>query len=124
MGDEMLSVKNLRKVFHDATESANIEFVLANNGEIMMSTINQMNYEEVFLSSLTRCWKGFDIFEGDPLKYQIYTYEQCNAVVTSCCGKYLLVGLANHSVPVGKIKAKLFFLRDFLESEFQKLNIA
>lgn len=48
---------------------------LANNGEIMMSTINQMNYEEVFLSSLTRCWKGFDIFEGDPLKYQIYTYE-------------------------------------------------
>lgn len=40
-----------------------------------MSTINQMNYEEVFLSSLTRCWKGFDIFEGDPLKYQIYTYE-------------------------------------------------
>ena len=40
-----------------------------------MSTINQMECEEVFLSALGRCWEGFDIFDSDPLEYQIYTYE-------------------------------------------------
>ena len=34
-----------------------------------------MNNEGVFLSSLGRCWNGFNILDGDPLKYQIYTYE-------------------------------------------------
>ena len=48
---------------------------LACDGDVMISTLNQMDYEDVFLSSLGRCWKGFDIFENDPLKYQIYTYE-------------------------------------------------
>lgn len=43
-----------------------------------MSTINQMDCEEVFLSALGRCWRGFDIFESDPLQYQIYTYEVGN----------------------------------------------
>lgn len=41
----------------------------------MMSTIDHMEYEKVFLSALGRCWKGYDILENDPLKYQIYTYE-------------------------------------------------
>ena len=40
-----------------------------------MSTLHQMEYEEVFLSALARCWKGFDIFTDDALQYQIYTYE-------------------------------------------------
>lgn len=48
---------------------------LACNGNVMMSTINQMEHEDVFLSALGRCWKGFNIFENDPLKYQIYVYE-------------------------------------------------
>ena len=37
--------------------------------------VEQMEYEEVFLSALARCWKGFDIFTDDALQYQIYTYE-------------------------------------------------
>ena len=48
---------------------------LPQNGEVMMSTIDHMEYEKVFLSALGRCWKGYDILENDPLKYQIYTYE-------------------------------------------------
>ena len=48
---------------------------LSMNGEVMMSTIKQMSNEGVFLSSLGRCWNGFNILDGDPLKYQIYTYE-------------------------------------------------
>ena len=48
---------------------------LSMNGEVMMSTIKQMSNEGVFLSSLGRCWHGFNILDGDPLKYQIYTYE-------------------------------------------------
>lgn len=48
---------------------------LSKDGEVVMSTINQMDCEEVFLSALGRCWRGFDIFENDPLQYQIYTYE-------------------------------------------------
>lgn len=48
---------------------------LTQNGEVMMSTINNMEYEKVFLSALGRCWKGYDILENDQLKYQIYTYE-------------------------------------------------
>ena len=45
------------------------------NGEVVVSTVDNMEYEEVFLSSICRCWRGFDIFEGNPLQYQIYTYE-------------------------------------------------
>ena len=82
----MLSVKNLRKTFRDATDASSIEFVynvhlspnqcrLTKDGEVIMSTINQMECEEVFLSALGRCWEGFDIFESNPLEYQIYTYE-------------------------------------------------
>ncbi|KAK8811901.1 hypothetical protein WA556_004061 [Blastocystis sp. ATCC 50177/Nand II] len=118
----MLSVKSLNKVFREATESTSIEFVMTKNGEVMMSTIDNMNYEGVFLSALGRCWKGFDILENNPMQYQIYTYEQCNAVVTPCCGKYLIAGVANHSIPIGKVKCKLFSLRDFIEEEFKKLN--
>lgn len=57
---------------------------LSINGEVMMSTIKQMNNEGVFLSSLGRCWNGFNILDGDPLKYQIYTYE----VTLQCFLKY------------------------------------
>lgn len=81
----MLSVKSLNKVFREATESTSIEFVydwialltcrMTKNGEVMMSTIDNMNYEGVFLSALGRCWKGFDILENNPMQYQIYTYE-------------------------------------------------
>ena len=109
-----------------------------------MSTLHQMEYEEVFLSALTRCWKGFDIFTDDALQYQIYTYEvyrvdgsqlqQCNAVVVSCCGAYLVAGVANHSIPIGELKAvvfrelvdmivQVFSLRDGIEEEFGKLNV-
>ena len=106
-----------------------------------MSTINQMDCEEVFLSALGRCWRGFDIFENDPLQYQIYTYEvwidsycqQCNAIVVSCCGKYLIAGIANHIIPIGKVKTiviisllfyvQVFSLRDAIEEEFHKLNV-
>ncbi|KAK8796264.1 hypothetical protein WA171_004225 [Blastocystis sp. BT1] len=119
----MLSVKNLKKVFRDATEASSIEFVLSKDGEVVMSTINQMDCEEVFLSALGRCWRGFDIFENDPLQYQIYTYEQCNAIVVSCCGKYLIAGIANHIIPIGKVKTIVFSLRDAIEEEFHKLNV-
>lgn len=82
----MLSVKKLRKTFRDATDASSIEFVydvnlavercrLTKDGDVIMSTIKQMECEEVFLSALGRCWSGFDIFEKDPLEYQIYTYE-------------------------------------------------
>lgn len=81
----MLSVKNLKQTFHDASEASGIEFVLtcpftsmcslSKDGDVIMSTLRQMEYEEVFLSALARCWKGFDIFTDDALQYQIYTYE-------------------------------------------------
>ncbi|KAK8796560.1 hypothetical protein WA588_000690 [Blastocystis sp. NMH] len=118
----MLSVKNLKKTFHDASEASGIEFVLSKDGDVIMSTLHQMEYEEVFLSALARCWKGFDIFTDDALQYQIYTYEQCNAVVVSCCGAYLVAGVANHSIPIGELKAVVFSLRDGIEEEFGKLN--
>lgn len=56
---------------------------LACNGNVMMSTINQMEHEDVFLSALGRCWKGFNIFENDPLQYQIYVYEVMISIMVS-----------------------------------------